>query len=378
MLSSGRLSVVTLLIWMATTTCYAGQGSVQATEVVATPEAAETRATEGTANEPPPATVVTPVTDAEPVSAAGQPSGEPESETTDKDEPAARDTGEQSIPYTRQGADTCLKCHDEDAEVPVLALFKTKHAVQADERTPFAQLQCETCHGPGGEHGKRIRHDEVRPPIRDFGRQAATPVDEQNAVCLGCHENHTRTDWQGSVHQRHDVACASCHRVHAAKDPMLVTGQQPDICLECHKQQRAEIHKASTHPVRYGQMACSDCHEPHGSATEALLKRETLNQTCYTCHAEKRGPFLWEHAPVAEDCSLCHRPHGSNYPDLLVQRPPLLCQQCHSLMGHPSVQYTGRGLAGQSPSPRVLAGSCTNCHSQVHGSNHPAGADLSR
>ena len=27
--------------------------------------------------------------------------------------------------------------------------------------------------------------------------------------------------------------------------------------------------------------------------------------------AEKRGPFLWEHAPVVENCTNCHTPHGS-------------------------------------------------------------------
>lgn len=381
--SSRRSSVFTLLVWVAAfgSGAVRAAGDVETGQAIDTPQAVESEAPlTGAADGRVEVQTGEPSTDTAAVSGTEQPSEETPSLPVEADKQAPADSfhGKEDVPYTPQGADTCLKCHDEDSEVPVLALFKTKHAVQADERTPFAQLQCETCHGPGGEHGKRVRRGEARPPIRDFGRQAATPVSEQNGVCLGCHENHARTDWQGSVHQRHDVACASCHRVHAAKDPVLIVSQQPALCLECHKQQRAEIHKASTHPVRYGQMACSDCHEPHGSATEALLKRETLNQTCYACHAEKRGPFLWEHAPVAEDCSLCHRPHGSNHPDLLTQRPPLLCQQCHSLMGHPSVQYTGRGLVGQLPSPRVLAGSCTNCHSQVHGSNHPAGADLSR
>ena len=110
----------------------------------------------------------------------------------------------------------------------------------------------------------------------------------------------------------------------------------------------------------------------------ALLTRPTLNQTCYTCHAEKRGPFLWEHAPVAEDCSNCHTPHGSVNPALLLSRPPLLCQQCHSQADHPSMAATGAGLARGQASSFLLAGSCTNCHSQVHGSNAPSGADLNR
>ena len=51
-------------------------------------------------------------------------------------------------------------------------------------------------------------------------------------------------------------------------------------------------------------MACSDCHNPHGAMADFALVGRTLNDTCFTCHAEKRGPYLWEHAPVSEDCSI--------------------------------------------------------------------------
>jgi len=127
-------------------------------------------------------------------------------------------------------------------------------------------------------------------------------------------------------------------------------------------------------------LACSDCHQPHGSNTTAQLANPTKNQTCYTCHADKRGPLLWEHAPVTEDCTLCHTPHGSVHSALLKKSPPLLCQQCHSAAGHPAVARTGAALPGGSsgPSGFLLAGSCTNCHSQVHGSNHPSGVKLMR
>ena len=111
-----------------------------------------------------------------------------------------------------------------------------------------------------------------------------------------------------------------------------------------------------------------------------MLVKPTVNQTCFTCHAEKRGPFLWEHAPAAEDCTLCHTPHGSVYGTLLKRNPPLLCQQCHTVSGHPAVARTGAALPGGSAgaSGFLLAGSCTNCHSQVHGSNHPSGVKLMR
>ncbi|MGW8228747.1 MAG: hypothetical protein ACWGOW_07600, partial [Gammaproteobacteria bacterium] len=44
--------------------------------------------------------------------------------------------------FTEKGADTCIRCHDEDADYPVFDIFKTKHGQQGDKRSPFAQLQC--------------------------------------------------------------------------------------------------------------------------------------------------------------------------------------------------------------------------------------------
>lgn len=287
------------------------------------------------------------------------------------------DSGEAALDYSRQGADSCLKCHDETSEFPVLSIFKTPHAVTADERTPFANLQCESCHGPGEEHGKRLRFNQERPPIPAFGDNAIWSTERQNGICLGCHQD-SQAHWQGSTHQGQEVGCADCHQVHAEHDPVTVTAEQPSVCFECHTAQRAQSFQTSSHPIRFGEMDCSGCHQAHGSLTEAELVRPTINETCFQCHAEKRGPVLWEHAPVAEDCSLCHRPHGSNHPVLLNKPAPLLCQQCHARAGHPSIGFTANGLPRGQPSAFLLNGSCSNCHSQVHGSNHPSGASLLR
>ena len=57
------------------------------------------------------------------------------------------------------------------------------------------------------------------------------------------------------------------------------------------------------------------------------MKRDSVNETCYACHMEKRGPFVHTHEPVAEDCSNCHNPHGTTAENLLKARPPFLCHQ---------------------------------------------------
>ena len=192
--------------------------------------------------------------------------------------------------------------------------------------------------------------------------------------------------WPGSQHQVNDVPCASCHRVHAASDPMLVKSEQPTVCFTCHKEQRAQIRQISSHPLDVGKMACSDCHNPHGSAGPKLLAMNSVTETCATCHAEKRGPFLWEHQPVNEDCTNCHTPHGSNIAPLLKSRPPFLCDECHDGPHNSQAAYGtavaglqgGGVLPGGNPNSNAVGRACMNCHVMVHGSNSPAGAFLHR
>jgi DmsE family decaheme c-type cytochrome len=281
--------------------------------------------------------------------------------------------------YTETGADTCLMCHVEGGDFPVFAIFKTKHANRADQRAPFGAggLQCEACHGPGKKHADNGGGPDG---INNFEPDSFLEPRQRNKFCLACHENNARTGWHASTHDANNVACSDCHTIHAERDAALATATQPEVCYKCHRKERADFAKPSTHPVRFGKMACSDCHSPHGATSRGMLIKPTVNQTCYTCHAEKRGPFLWEHAPVAEDCTQCHHPHGSINTARLKKNPPLLCQQCHSVAGHPSVARTPAGLpgGGAGGAAFLLAGSCLNCHSQIHGSNHPSGVKLMR
>ena len=280
--------------------------------------------------------------------------------------------------YTRKGADTCIACHDDAVS---LAVFRTPHGAPTDSRSPFGhgQLQCEACHGPGDAHAARVRRGQDRPPVIRFGSDMPDAVGVQNGVCLECHDGSVAFGWHGGPHDNDEVACADCHSSHAALDPVMQTGTQPDVCFDCHQLQRSETLKAFSHPFFEGKMACDGCHAPHGDSPDTTFARQTLNDTCFECHAEKRGPYLWEHAPVSEDCGLCHSPHGSNHPGMLTARAPLLCQSCHSQDGHPSIEHDADGLAGSGlPSQYLLGQSCLNCHEQVHGSNHPSGSKLMR
>ncbi len=272
-------------------------------------------------------------------------------------------------------ADACLTCHNDER---MLLIFRTPHGQGADPDSPFANQQCESCHGAGEDHAGTRGVGGGHAPVVNFDHEPGTTAESENAACMGCHTGNVGLPWNGSAHERNDLACVDCHSVHKPTDPVTMQSSQAEVCFDCHREQQADSMKPSSHPVRFDVMACTSCHNPHHSTTDALLKRDTLTELCWSCHTDLKGPYVFEHAPASEDCSLCHESHGSIHQALLTRSPPLLCQSCHSQSGHPSISFTPDSLPGNNPSAMVVGGSCLNCHRQVHGSNHPSGSKLMR
>jgi DmsE family decaheme c-type cytochrome len=277
-----------------------------------------------------------------------------------------------------RGDAKCTRCHDEGDDYPVLAIGKTRHGVKADARTP----SCTSCHGESERHvNKGDAAERPKPDVLFIGANRSQPG-AQNGQCLACHQTDAkRSHWAGSVHEQRDVACTNCHQIHTGHDNVRDKQTQPEVCFACHKEQRTQINKPSHHPIPEGKMACSDCHNPHGSVGPKLMKRDSVNDTCYTCHMEKRGPFVHVHEPVAEDCSNCHNPHGTTAENMLKARPPFLCHQCHTPHGGQVAQLMGQGQtsallsgtsSGKSGINYTMARGCLNCHTQVHGTNNPS------
>ena len=180
--------------------------------------------------------------------------------------PAAR-AGDISVEERQKRDAVCTKCHDETESKPILAIYQTPHGVSADARTP----SCQSCHGESEKHLAGDANGKGRPaPDVVFGSKhtkagyAPNSATAQSETCLTCHKAGLRMHWPGSQHQINDVACASCHSIHRATDPVFVKAEQPAVCFTCHKDQRAQTKQVSTHPLDAGKMACSDCHNPHG------------------------------------------------------------------------------------------------------------------
>ncbi len=289
------------------------------------------------------------------------------------------------------GSDTCIACHEDQNKTfknTVMGrVFATPHT--ADEK-----LGCEACHGPGKAHVDAGGGKETI-PIR-FTKDSRNSVEEQNHACLQCHKRGNRMFWAGSPHESRGMRCVDCHTTHEKPSSSLsraaflpeklsdiggLKKSSTELCLQCHQMRRAQLQRSSHMPFREGKVSCTSCHNPHGTPNPAQLIQATVNENCYSCHAERRGPFLWSHQPVTENCDTCHEPHGSFNPPLLKARAPRLCQECHnefahgtSSIGYPQGNTIIKGQTTPMGFPnKTLNRGCANCHSKIHGTNAPSG-----
>jgi DmsE family decaheme c-type cytochrome len=247
----------------------------------------------------------------------------------------------------------------------------------ASGKEPPERTGCESCHGPGKAH---VEAKGGKATIVAFSQLQPREVLDN---CLRCHsETLSRSNIRRSSHTMNDVVCSNCHSIHKPATPkFLLASVQTDLCYSCHAPVRAQFAMPFKHRVNEGFMSCTDCHNPHGSfapswrmASRPRMTEQALanEEPCLKCHMEKRGPFVFEHAPVRIDgCETCHYPHGSMNSRLL-RRPVVftLCLECHN--GAANFGRQRGGVLTQTSThnmadPRYQ--NCTTCHVRVHGSN---------
>ncbi len=280
---------------------------------------------------------------------------------------------------TYVGDDTCLGCHDAYAN----DRYNVHMRIQSFEVPGGYHTGCEGCHGPGSIH---VESDGDPEKILRFGHEGLEG-EEVAGVCTTCHQIGTHMNWAGSAHAENDVACISCHKVHENPNKMLLTQAEKDLCATCHQDVNAQMYFPSHHPVKEEEMGCSSCHNPHGGENfgPGMLKTdERVNDLCLKCHTRYQGPYVFEHDPVVEDCMICHDPHGTVANNLLRQQEPFLCLQCHEGHFHAARASNSQFAVTPPGDPsntvaavdqgfqRSFMTKCTQCHSQVHGSDMPS------
>ena len=192
--------------------------------------------------------------------------------------------------------------------------------------------------------------------------------------------NHTNTT----------PAATNCTPTYQRQNTAQLASPETELCLGCHQEVRAQLHLPSHHPVREGFVGCTDCHDVHGPGFAGIGEAEMARELCLDCHAQHRGPFIFEHSPVEEDCGICHAPHGAVANNLLLQNEPFICLQCHQphfhsgLMaydgafpdgtppGTPAEEFGLSGVSHPDSFKRVMMTKCTQCHQSVHGTDLPS------
>ncbi len=248
----------------------------------------------------------------------------------------------------------CAVCHD----TLVPAFQQTPHALARPDAP-----DCTTCHGNGQKHMDEGGDPSlISVPSGHSGEQ----------LCLKCHASMVHNAFSsGEAHSRADVSCFTCHNIHPSKPgPMPLLRQPPDeLCASCHQPQARDFQRPFGHRLGRAGLDCVSCHNPHAGTGERSLKVDDSGEpVCFSCHADKRGPFVFPHVDnVVGDCMECHQPHGSTNPHALVRaRVDQLCLECHS-------PIQGTTLGSQPPAfhnlldPRFRE--CTVCHVAIHGSN---------
>ena len=275
---------------------------------------------------------------------------------------AAQEKPAESAEKAAEAPPLCTDCHeDQGKSFPGNPHNRIPGALAKDA----GSAACIACHGVGTKHMESSGEDKS--DIRVFKGRAGADF------CVTCHvSDKIHASFKTGIHASTEtVNCLSCHSVHTpdSKTPHLLVKPPTELCSSCHPAQAASFKKPYAHRLGRGGMECSTCHDPHGlPVTQGLRLTRAGEQPCLTCHAEKRGPFVFEHVNnVVGKCTTCHEPHGSSNPKRLIRsQVQFLCLECHSTL-------TAGVIGSQPPSIHDLTQprwrNCTVCHVAVHGSN---------
>lgn len=258
----------------------------------------------------------------------------------------------------------CQTCHAEMTEY----MNTTPHRILLTEegkRVKNSPCGCTECHRHWAGHPDEPTKENIENPAR-------LPAEDNFRLCSKCHLSPRIQEYSElNVHLRNNIHCSDCHKVcgeiHTPETEHLLSKSTEKLCLDCHKNIKAQFLEVSHHPVLEKVMRCVDCHHVLKDYGKMLSGRNP-NERCYSCHSEFSGPFPFEHDAANDytmqegSCISCHQPHGSPNRRLLKEPGNNLCLQCHLVPGH------------KTPHPGIIQTedytqhNCMECHVDIHGS----------
>jgi DmsE family decaheme c-type cytochrome len=249
----------------------------------------------------------------------------------------------------------CLECHDDKLE----SLAGSTHHININGEPGIGMaVGCIGCHKGWEKH-----LDE--PSAETIVKLSNLSLSEQSEVCGNCHVGQHQTRMISTdPHGRAGVSCLSCHKIHDNDNKNLLQGDSENFCLGCHKTIGDEFNRRTRHPLESGNIKCVDCHALGDAEDPSLIVG--IDWKCQNCHADISGPYIHEHPVVYSHlvngggCIECHEPHGSPNERLLKQSGNGICIQCHGIPPGHRTKHSGWGMKSD----------CVLCHTDIHGSNN--------
>ncbi len=221
----------------------------------------------------------------------------------------------------------CASCHTTGYDSDT-GTWPGSDSLDPEEAGAFLGVQCEVCHGPGGEH--------LDAPMDE--KKDAIIIDYSYATCDTCHSQPTDLSMSGHNSSLQDAMSSS---------------RASDSCLKCHSTQGYLGEAVTMTTAGLEPISCVACHSPHDATNEAQLREETPTDTCGTCHdypprhaTEYTLYIEGPHEKAGLECTSCHGPgtavvrgsvsewfnhtlgvYNTYYP--YNQIDPIVCGQCH-------------------------------------------------
>lgn len=171
----------------------------------------------------------------------------------------------------------CLACHTLG--------FGQEGGFVNEETTPgLANVQCENCHGAGGDHVASPSHSNITRVV-------------QSKTCGGCHtgsHNPQYDEWKLSKHSigSFDVHSDTCVTCHTAEGFLIQESQvlEPEAPV---------IARAESEPLHATtNVECWACHDPHEKKADVPAQlREDSSTLCRKCHTFREAQGT---TPVSE------------------------------------------------------------------------------
>ena len=229
------------------------------------------------------------------------------------------------------GSEACQTCHEDQFRI----FAGTKHGKLGQVADWKDKVQgCESCHGPGAKH---VEDATIPGTIVSFKNLNPKEISD---TCLACHAGReSHNSYRRGEHWRNDVACTDCHSPHGSP-----------------------LHNSHADSQTY--ISETTVQNP-GVASVKLLKMSEP-QLCLSCHTETRSQFIKPfHHKVLEGtmkCSDCHNPHGGfeAKQTRLAVGADQGCVKCHA---------GKQGPFAFEHAPLKTEG-CSACHSP-HGTSNP-------